>query len=400
MLVLAGAAVLATCSWSPSAPQAATIPGTHIVEGVTVPTVGDLSSTSFVGRGPFAVGETTLTLPTDGAPVEVWYPVTKASVTHRHEAAYNLGDWLPAPLQQLVQKVVRAAPHAVSIAYPSGGVRGVRVAPGRYPLVVFSHGYGGYRDQSTFLTAHLAMWGFVVAAPDQYSTDLTEVLGGPTGAKKDTSDVDDLQATIELLTREDASHSSPFHRHVDTGLVGAVGHSAGGAAVEALAAADPRVTTFIGLAGATVGSFGQTKTGPASRAPTQPGMLMSGTADQVVLSGSMITAYERMNEPKRLVLLRNAGHLAFADVCEIGTAQGGLLAIATALNVPVPASLRPLANDGCLGPDTPPPEAWPAIRQAVTAHLRHAFGFDSSTAGLSGLEQAFPKAVAGNRARW
>jgi hypothetical protein len=158
------------------------------------------------------------------------------------------------------------------------------------------------------------------------------------------------------------------------------------------------VTTFVGLAGATAGSFGQTGSGPASKAPAQPGMLMSGTADQVVADGSMITAYARMNEPKRLVLLRNFGHLVFADVCEIGTAQGGLLAIANALKVPVPASLRPLANDGCLPPDTPPPKAWPAIRQAVTAQLRHALGFDSSTAGLSGLEQAFPTVVAGNRA--
>jgi dienelactone hydrolase len=390
--------VLAACSSSPAAPRAATVPGTHVVHGDTVPTVGTLSSTSFVGSGPFAVGEATLALPTDGAPVEVWYPATKAHVAHRPEATYNLGNWLPAPLQKVVQKVVQTLPHAESIAYPSGGVRGVPVAPGRYPLVVFSHGYGGYRDQSTFLTAHLAAWGFVVAAPDQYSTDLAEVLGGPTGAKKNTSDEEDLGATIDLLARADASGSSPFHGHVDTTHVGAVGHSGGGAAAEALAAADPHVVTFIGLAGATVGSFGQTKTGPASKAPAQPGMLMSGTADRVVFSASMTTAYERMNEPKRLVLLRNFGHLVFADVCEIGTAQGGLIAIADAFKVPVPASSRPFADDGCLSPDTPPPEAWPAIRQAVTAQLRHAFGFDPSTAGLSGLEQAFPAVVAENRA--
>jgi predicted dienelactone hydrolase len=385
------AAVLAACSSSPAAPRDAPVLGTHVVKGDTVPSVANLGSTSFVGSGPFGVGETTLSLPTNGAPVEVWYPATKASVAHRPEAAYNLGDWLPVSLQKLVP---RGAP---SIAYPSGGVRGVPVAPGRYPLVVFSHGYGGYRDQSTFLTAYLAMWGFVVAAPDHDSRDLTEVLGGPPAAKR-TTDVEDLRATIDLLHHENASSSSPFHGHVDPSLVGAVGHSAGGAAVETLAAADPRVTTFIGLAGASVGAFGQTNSGPGSKAPTQPGMLMSGTADQVVPDGSMITAYARMNEPKRLVLLRNFGHLVFADVCEIGTSQGGLLSIARALKIPVPASLLPLASDGCFPPDTPPPDAWPAIRQAVTAQLRHAFGFDSSTAGLSGLEQAFPSVVAANRA--
>ncbi|HEX3333077.1 MAG TPA: dienelactone hydrolase family protein [Acidimicrobiales bacterium] len=388
-LLLLSATVLGACSSSPATtPEAAATPGTHVAKGDTVPTVADLTSTSFVGGGPFAVGETTLTLPTDGAPVEVWYPATTASVAHQPEASYDLIDWLPAALRERV-------PHGFTLDYPSGGVRGVPVAPGRYPLVVFSHGYAGYRDQSTFLTAHLAEWGFVVAAPDHLGRDLTEVLGGPKGT---TSDVADLTATVALLTHENSTSSSPFHGHVDTSLVGAVGHSAGGSAVEALAASDPGVTTFIGLAGATVGSFGQTATGPGSVAPTQPGMLMSGTADQVVLTSSMVTAYARMHTPKRIVLLSGAGHLVFADACEVGTTYGGLLALAQAFKVPVPASLLPLASDGCKPPDTPPPDAWPAVRQAVTAQLRHALGFDSSSVGLAGLQRAFPTVVAANRA--
>jgi hypothetical protein len=180
--------------------------------------------------------------------------------------------------------------------------------------------------------------------------------------------------------------------------VGAVGHSAGGAAVEALAATDPKVTTFIGLAGATVGSFGQTKTGSGSVVPHQPGMLMSGTSDHVVSHLGMIAAYGRMLSPKRLILLRGAGHLVFADLCEVGSSHGGLLSIAAVLHVPIPASLVPLASDGCRAPDLPPPEAWPVIRQAVTAQLRHVFGFDTSTAGLADLGTAYPRVVAANRA--
>ncbi len=379
---------LAACSSSPAAPSS--LPGTEIVHGDTVPVVAHLGPTSFTSPGPLGIGETTLTLPTDGAPVEVWYPATKASVAGKPVGTYDVASWLPPALQKLI-------PKGFSVTYPSGGVRGVPVAPGRYPLVLFSHGYAGFRDQSTFLTARLASWGFVVAAPDHYSRDLTEVLGGPTGATEKTTDVQDLEATISLMGSESASSSSPFHDHVDTGLIGAVGHSAGGAAVEALAATDPHVTTFIGLAGATVGSFGQTKTGAGSKVPTQPGMLMSGTADKVVPTAGIVAAYAKMHAPKRLVLLRGAGHLVFADLCEVGAGQGGLLAIANVLHVPVPASLVPLATDGCKPPDTSPPTAWPAIRQAVTAQLRHAFGFDSSSAGLDGLTGAFPHVVAANR---
>ncbi len=388
--VVLAAVVLAGCSSSPS-PQAGPVPGTEIVHGDTVPTVAHLGPTSFTGPGPLSVSETTLTLPTDGAPVEVWYPATKASVAGEPEATYDLVNWLPAALKKLI-------PAGFTVSYPSGGVRGVPVAPGRYPLVVFSHGYAGFRDQSTFLTARLASWGFVVAAPDHFSRDLTEVLGGPTAATAKTTDVGDLKATITFMGAQDASASSPFHGHVDSGLVGAVGHSAGGAAVEALAATDPRVTTFIGLAGATVGSFGQTRRGPGSVVPHQPGMLMSGTSDHVVSDVGMIAAYGRMHSPKRQVLLRGAGHLVFADVCEIGSSHGGLLSIAAALHVPIPASLVPLASDGCRPPDLPPPRAWPVIRQAVTAQLRYAFGFDASTAGLAGLGAAYPSVVAANRA--
>jgi hypothetical protein len=64
------------------------------------------------------------------------------------------------------------------------------------------------------------------------------------------------------------------------------------------------------------------------------------------------------------------------------------------LHVPIPASLKPLASDGCSAPDLAPPLGWPVIRQAVTAQLRHVFGFDSSSAGVTGLVAAYPTVVA------
>ena len=41
-------------------------------------------------------------------------------------------------------------------------------------------------------------------------------------------------------------------------------------------------------------------------------------------------------------------------------------------------------------------EAWPAIRQSVTAQLRWTLGFDESQAGLEGLQAAFNGIVAQN----
>jgi predicted dienelactone hydrolase len=366
--------------------------GTHVLDGDTVPVVHHVTPTSYTTPGPFAIGETTLTLPTDGAPVEVWYPATQASIAGKPEAIYDVSTWLPPALKKLI-------PAGFSVTFPSGGHLGVSVAPGRFPLVLFSHGFAGFRDQSAFLTSFLATWGFVVAAPDHDSRDLTEVLGGPTGATAKTTDVQDLKATIALMAHENATSGNPFHGHVDTTKVGAVGHSDGGVAVEALAAVDPKVATFIGLAGATVGLPGNATHGPDSIVPHQPGLLMSGTADTVVPTAGMVTAYGKMHAPKRLILVKGAGHLVFADICEIGAGQGGLIAIANVLKVPIPDSLKPLATDGCNAPDLPVTQGWPIVRQAVTAQLRHVFGFDASAAGLTGLVGAYPNVVSADESK-
>jgi dienelactone hydrolase len=376
---LLGLAVAAALTVGPLAPVQA---------APTVPQVSDLGPTSFTQPGPYGVGEKTLNLPKNGAPVEVWYPAKKSAVAGAPGASYDVVDWLPEFLKALL-------PAGASVSYPSGGVRGVAVAPGRFPLVVFSHGYAGFRDQSTFLTSWLASWGFVVAAPDHYSRGLTKVLGGPAGGPGGaavTTDVQDLRATLTLMRDRDGARSSRFRHHVDTTLVGALGHSAGGAAAEAWAATDRRVTTFIGMAGATVGAFGETEDGPGSIVPRVPGMFLAATSDGVVDSASMIAAYDALNEPKRLVLV-GGGHHAFSDLCEVGASQGGLLAVAELLNFPVPPALVPLASDGCNPPALPPTEAWPAIRQTVVAQLRHVFGFDDSDAGLTGLVEAFPGVV-------
>ena len=202
---------------------------------------------------------------------------------------------------------------------PDGRVPGVPVASGRFPLVVFTHGYSGFRDQSTFLTTRLASWGFVVAASDLPDNDLTAVLSGMKSPGV-TGDIAEQQKVITLMGDE-AHASGTFHGHIDMSRVAAIGHSLGGAISEALAATDQRVTTFIGMAGATVGSFGQTTSGPTSMVPDKPGMLMVGTADQIASPTGIANAFTAMKAPKRLVTLDNFGHLVFSDICEIGLAK-------------------------------------------------------------------------------
>lgn len=354
--------------------------GTAAPAGAGTPAAPEIGPTTFTLPGPYAVGERTAAL-RSGIPVEIWYPARAATVAGKPIGSYDLVDWLPDFLKALL-------PPGASVTYPSGGVRGVPVARGKFPLVVFSHGYAGFRDQSTFLTSALASWGFVVAAPDHPSRDLTRVLGGPAGT---TTDVHDLRATITLMARKEDRRSSVFHHRIDLTRVGAVGHSAGGRAVEQLAASDRRVDTFVGMAGASVGALDDD---PTAVAPRKPGLLITGSADAIVELDRMRAAYAAMRTPKRFVVVENAGHLAFSDLCEVGADDGGLLSIAALLGVPVPPNLEPLATDGCLAPDLPPTEAWPAIEQVVTAQLRRTLGVDRTDAGLTGLVEVFPGIIA------
>ena len=388
-LALALSTALATTILAPAGASVASVAHpSRMVHGDAAPAVTDLGPTSFTELGPYSVGETTLRLKTNKAPVEVWYPTTRRSVAGRPQGAYDMVSWLPDYLKDRL-------PAGFALTYPSGGVRGVPVAPGRFPLLVFSHGYAGFRDQSSFLTAWLASWGFVVAAPDHYSRDLTKILLGPAAAVP-TTDVGDLRSTINLMSARNTKPKKRFYRHLDLRRIGAVGHSAGGAAVEALAAVDHRVKTFVSLAGASVGAFGEAETGPFSKVPKVPGLLMAATSDGVVNSADMIAAYRKLHKPKRLVLV-GGGHHAFSDICEVGAAEGGLLAVAALVGIPLPDQLKLLATDGCDPPALPPTEIWPAIRQTVVAHLRYVFGFDDTRAGLTGLVDAFPGIVSGSR---
>lgn len=353
--------------------------------GDAVPVESQVGSSTFVDRGPFGVGVTSLTLP-NGAAVEVWYPANPNDY-HGPQATYNVKNFLPAQLKALY-------PNFAGVSYPLGGIANVTFASGRFPLVVFSHGYAGFNTQSSFLTSHLASWGFVVAAPEHVTRDLSSVLSSFLGGSVPTgSDVTDLQNTITLMGNQNDSSSSIFHDHLDMSRVGAVGHSAGGAAVEKLAVADPKLKTFVGLAGASYGTFGQTQSGLGASVPKVPGLLMYGTNDKVVDPKGMVAAYDALNQPKRLITVQNAGHLVFADICQLAPGQGGLIGVAKKINLPVPAKLVPLGSDGCFAPDLSPPLAWPAINQAVTAQLRWAMGFDATQAGLEKLSATYPSII-------
>jgi dienelactone hydrolase len=356
-------------------------------ETTTTSLTPDEAAVAYAERGPYPVGITTLEL--DGeVPVEVWYPAAEGTTG---EDTYDVRDLVPSSVRALLTADVPAA-------FTIDAGRDADAADGEFPLVLFSHGFTGIRQQSSFLTSHLASWGMVVAAPDHWSRDLYHVLGELLGEPQpeERDDVDDLRRTRDLLAAESASDDSVLSGHVGTDEVAAVGHSAGGGTVLGFAG-DDGVAGYVSLAsGGGVGRDDQG--GEVHTLPDTPSMFLAGRLDGIVPWDTVTrAAYEAAPEPSDLWVLDGVGHNGFDDFCTFGGGTGIIgVAEASGLGPVLDAQpqFRALGEDGCLPPAAPVGETFPVVRHAVTAWLRHVLGLDSVRIGLGpDVAGAYPVGV-------
>lgn len=330
---------------------------------------------TFQAPGPYIPGVVTLALPDRS--VEVWYPADPGVEAGRAKATYEISDWLPPAF--------RAKVPPGTAPFTTDAYRGLAPSHrGPFPLVLFSHGFGGYRDQSTLITTHLASWGFVVAAPDHLERGLASVFGERPAVPMTDDQV--LRATADLLDAESARPGAELSGIVAPGRLAIVGHSAGGFAAIHFAS-QPDVVTYVSLAaGATTGARPTALADKAS-------LYMVGALDGIVPEASVESTYARAPTPTRLVVLANAGHLAFADICLVGAGKGGTLAVAAGLGITVPPSLARLATDGCEPGRLPILDGTAVIDHFIVAQLRSAFGIDRVPVGLGGsVTGMFPAA--------
>jgi predicted dienelactone hydrolase len=320
---------------------------------------------AYAVHGPYAVGVRTLTLGESKKAMEVWYPAAPADAAGKSADVYDLRDWLTPELAAKIDDA--RAPSFVTDAYRELPVSGAE----RFPVVLFSHGLGGYRSQSSRIMSHLASWGMVVAAPDNTGVGLGTILGGGQFDDQSTPLLDEAH---EVLVAADGDASSPFFGKIDATAFALSAHSFGGSATYLVAADRPWVKAFAVMA---------TQGGDAATIPQAlPKLIMAGENDGVADGVQPLqNAYDALTEPKRFVVVGNAGHLAFSDICEIGKELGGLPGIAEAVGLEIDPSIIEFGTDGCAPERLPPRDAWPVIGHYMTAHLRAALGKDASVAG-------------------
>ncbi len=257
-------------------------------------------------RGPWRVGASTVTV--GRLTTEVWYPVAEGAQAGSELVDYDIREHLAAAERSKI-------PDAEQTPQPCDCYRDAPIdeSHGPYPVVVFIHGTASFRTQSLTQMVHWASRGFVVIAADHPGLKLSDVLAllcphEPSGDRDIEADVSAMlaavaggQAGMEFLAGR-----------VDLERVAITGHSAGGSACAALAG-EPGVRVVIPM---------------ASGAPAAPSELLesslflAGNNDSVVPVDASIEGYEATDGAKRLVILDNAGHLAFSDLCST-TNQAG-----------------------------------------------------------------------------
>jgi len=372
---------------TPSTEPAATDAPTTTAAATTTTISIDELANAYTEPGPYPVGVTTLTL-AKGNQVEVWYPA--AADTTVGDITYDVRDFTPEAIRAILTADVPAT-------FTFQGARDADGADGTFPVVLFSHGYTGMRLQSTFLTSHLASWGFVVASTDHPSRDLPNVLSGTASGDRADS-VDDLLQMLDLVVAEGASTTGLLGGHVDDEYVVAVGHSAGGGTILG-AALDPRVDGYVSLAsGIALGGDATTTTVEAQELPDKPSFFMAGALDQVISATERTKpSFEQVPTPSLLWILDGVGHNGFDDFCTFGNGTG-IIGVAEASGLggllDAQPQLRTLGEDGCVPPAVPVTETFPVIQHAVTAWIRALVGTDAQPVGLGPeVAGAYPVAV-------
>lgn len=325
---------------------------------------GSSSSDSefFDAPGPYVAGVTTLAL--DDRLVEVWYPADPGAEAGSDREEYFIRDWLPPVIDGLLAP--EADPPFEEQAYRDIAVS----AAAPFPTTIFAHGYSAFRTQSSFLTAHLASWGFVVVSVDYLERGLAAALGFPPETPID--DVVVTRMAVDALVEASATSGHLLEGLALTDKLVIVGHSAG-AGTATRFAREPDVVAYSPMTG------GGSREGEF---PDVPSLWIAGAIDQAVPLDRLRTSYRAAPDPKRFLIFETGGHLVVSDLCAIGEDEGGIIGIANDNGLPVPENIASLGTDGCQEEALPVREGWPVVNHAVTSFVREAFGIDAVARGM------------------
>jgi len=234
----------------------------------------------------------------------------------------------------------------------------VEIMEQAFPVLVFSHGFGGFRQTSTFHLSHVASWGFVAITPDHLERGIAAQATGTLGGGAENQDV------LDVLNSLDALAAHPELGPVsDLDRVAITGHSAGGS-TSGRAAAEDAIDAYITIAAGTPQTVIQ-----------KPAMVFIAENDETVAPERSYGLFDQL-EDALLVNIANAGHNSFTDSCAGIYDLGGLGMLEALLGAEQVAR----AEDGCKEPAIRPELAYDVLNHYTVQFLTAQF-IDPAAAG-------------------
>jgi len=203
------------------------------------------------------------------------------------------------------------------------------------PVVLFSHGLGGSRENNPYLGNQWAARGYVVVFLQHLGSDESVWKDKPItermAALKNAADlknfllrVQDVPVVIDQLTRWNQEETHPLKGRLDLKHLGMSGHSFGGSTTQAVSGQAPRIGkgfTDARIQAAVIMSPSSPASGNPKTAFGQvkmPWMILTGTKDSSPLTGvdpkdRLLDYPELPAGQKYQLILDNAEHSAFGD---------------------------------------------------------------------------------------
>lgn len=270
---------------------------------------------------------------------EIWYPAPDAAF-YEEQDEIDFTEFVPDP-------VLETLPGLTLPTLGTGAVRGadLRRPEAPYPVILFSHGFGGMRVQSLEFAAHLASRGYVVVGvdhPGRMMGDVLPCLFSPPLEGCDLSGFaadpgpEDLEDALAWVT--EANTTGTFADALDLTKIALSGHSAGAGSTATLGEEDDRFSALLLMAGG------------AEISRDVPTLFFGGSCDGFADTTSMDAAASASTQASS-AQIAGAGHLAFSDLCDLNLGDLGdtWLAGRDDLNQTIVDGLFSLATDGCPG---------------------------------------------------
>jgi len=263
-------------------------------------------------------------------------PVEKTTLAYDQPGPFKVyeieGAWKDNRVNHLVPFLIR---------YPKD-------APGRLPIVIFSHGLGGSKEGAAYYSEHLASHGYVVVnlqhqgsdisiwggqRPDLENLKITPLIRNAMSPQSALDRFQDVYLAVYALHSLDHQPGALKDR-LDLDHIGMSGHSYGALTTQAMAGqifprgqsmGHPEFKAFLAMSPS---SAANGRDGEAFGAISRPFLSMTGTQDGFNLNGKSNYALERQKPyqamkraPSVLLVLNGGDHMVFSGRQELGLSR-------------------------------------------------------------------------------